>query len=346
MTRPSRSALVTAGAVAAMLVLLVVAGRWSQGRLDRSAGPPPPTGPPPATTTPITTPTLPPAGVLQVGGAGPVDDVAVAGRAVWAAAGAMVSGFDRATGGPTATIAAFPDGGPRPLVRLTAGAGALWVAVIGERLLRVDPETARVAAWEAVVPSAPAAVGAGGVWVPCCDFDGRGRLARIDPATDRVVALVELPGIGGAVGAGPAGVWVRGVGGPLWRVDPAANRVVAAVPVPGLGERPGSVAVTRDTVWVSDPESATVVRIDPRRNRLAGRRVEADGQDLTAAPGGVVWATSGTRLLGLSGGRVLGPYRDLQELSGVRIDATAAGPGELWFGTPAGLFRVDPGALG
>jgi hypothetical protein len=344
MTRPSRPASLTAVAVAAMLVLLVVAGRWSQGRLDRSAGPPPAPGRPPATTVAPTV--VAPTGVLQVGGAGPVDDVAVAGGAVWAAAGATVSGFDQATGRPTATIAAFPDGGPPPLVRLTAGAGALWVAVIGERLLRVDPQTARVAAWLAVVPSAPAAVGAGGVWVPCCDFDGRGRLARIDPATDRVAALVELPGIGDAVGAGPAGVWVHGVGGPVWRVDPAANRVVAAVPVPGMGDRPGSIAVTRDVVWVSDPESATVVRIDPRRNRPAGGRVEADGQDLAAAADGVVWATSGTRLLGLSGGQVLGPYRDLHELSSVRIDAVAVGSEELWFGTPAGLFRVDPGALG
>jgi hypothetical protein len=59
----------------------------------------------------------------------------------------------------------------------------------------------------------------------------------------------------------------------------------------------------------------------------------------------VVWATSGTRLLGLGRGRVLGPRRDLHELSSVQITAVAAGPDGLWLGTPAGLFRVDPAAL-
>ena len=40
--------------------------------------------------------------------------------------------------------------------------------------------TARVVARLSVAPSA---VGAGGVWVTCCDDgrDGRGRLARVDP---------------------------------------------------------------------------------------------------------------------------------------------------------------------
>jgi hypothetical protein len=43
--------------------------------------------------------------------------------------------------------------------------------------------TARVVARLSVAPPAAAAVGAGGVWVSCCDDgrDGRGRLARVDP---------------------------------------------------------------------------------------------------------------------------------------------------------------------
>jgi hypothetical protein len=96
---------------------------------------------------------------------------------------------------------------------------------------------------------------------------------------------------------------------------------------------------------VSDPERAAVVRIDPGRNRLAGGHVEADGEDLAVAADGVVWATSGTRLLGLGRGRVDSPRRELHELSSVQIVAVAAGRGRLWLGTPAGLFRVDPDAL-
>ena len=57
-------------------------------------------------------------------------------------------------------------------------------------------------------------------------------------------------------------------------------------------------------MWVSNPATATVRRIDPRRNQVTEDVVEADGSDLTVAADGVVWATSDTRLLGL--GRRLG----------------------------------------
>lgn len=332
--------MVAAGAVVLVLGGLAVAGRWSQWQLDRSAEPAPAPARPPATTT------APPTGaVARVGGTGPVDDVAVGPGAVWAVTGVTVTRFDPSTGRPTATVAAAATRGPPPLVGVTTGPGAVWVAAMGQQLLRVDPETARVVARLPVAPSAPVAVGAGGVWVACYDPDGGGRLVRVDPASNRVVASVKLPKVGNGVGAGPAGVWVRGVGGPVWRVDPAANRVVAAVAVPGMGERAGSVAVTRGAVWVSDPDGAAVVRIDPRRNRLTGRRAPADGEDLAVAADGVVWATHGTRLLGLGRDRLLGPHRDLHELSSVRIGAVAAGPDGLWLGTPAGLFRVDPGGL-
>ena len=339
MTRPSRSALLVAAAVLVVLGGLAVAGRWSQGQLDRDE-------PAPAPSRPSATTTAAPTGaVARVGDAGPVDDVAVGRDAVWAATGATVTRFDPVTGRPTATLAASSVS-PPPLVGVSVGTGAVWVAVIGESLLRVDPESPRVVARLPLAPSAAAAIGAGGVWVVCCDgSDGRGRLVRVDPATNRVVVRVELPGVGNAVGAGPGGVWVRGVGGPVWRVDPAAGRVVAAVPIPGPGERPGGIAVTREAVWVSDPDNAALVRIDPRRNRLTGGRVPADGEDLTVDADGVVWATSGTRLLGLGRARVLGPRRNLHELSSVRIVALAAGPDGLWLGTPAGLFRVDREAL-
>lgn len=95
MTRVSRSTLLTAGAVLVVLGGLVVAGRWSQGRLEREADPVPPTRPP-ATTT------VAPNGVVaRIGDAGPVEDVAVGRDAVWAAASGTVTRFDPATGRPT-----------------------------------------------------------------------------------------------------------------------------------------------------------------------------------------------------------------------------------------------------
>ena len=65
-------------------------------------------------------------------------------------------------------------------------------------------------------------------------------------------------------------------------------------------------------------------------------------------PGGTVWATSGTGLLGLGGPQVRGPHRNLHELNADRITAMAAAAedGGLWLGTANGLFHVDPSVLG
>ena len=129
MNRPSRSALLTTGAVLAVLGGLVVTGRWSQGQLGPSVRPPTPSRPP-------TTTMVAPTGVTQVGLTGPVDDVAVSQDAVWAVTGVRVTRFDDATGRPTAVLTAT-DVSPPPLVRVTAGPDAVWVAVIGEPL---DPK--------------------------------------------------------------------------------------------------------------------------------------------------------------------------------------------------------------
>ena len=64
-------------------------------------------------------------------------------------------------------------------------------------------------------------------------------------------------------------------------------------------------------------------------------------------PGGTVWATSATRLLGLGGPQVRGPRRNLHELETDRITAMAAAEdGGLWLGTAQGLFHVDRSVLG
>jgi len=136
---------------------------------------------------------------------------------------------------------------------------------------------------------------------------------------------------------------VAGAGGPTWRVDPASNRVVARIVVPGGPARSsGSVLVDRDAVWVSDTASASVLRIDPRRNRVAGRDF-ADGQAMVVADG-TVWATSGTTLVPVGDPtRRQVPLVDIAD-PGDSLDAIsdlAAGPGALWVAAPAGRYRVD-----
>ncbi|HEX5876965.1 MAG TPA: hypothetical protein VF468_01335, partial [Actinomycetota bacterium] len=345
--RPVSAALVVVVALAGLLVT----GRWLQPRLEgrRTAA---------ATTQPLPTSPAPTSPTLATGRpaegssvtrvvatSSQVDAIAVTRQAVWLAVGGLVLRVDPATGRGLAVPGV--EAGEPPVVSLTAGAGAVWAVTSAAGLLRIDPRTARLTA-SLPGPVSAVAAGAGGVWAVCCQGRvRRGRLTRLDPASGRVIAAVGLPGRPLAVGARPGAVWVRGAEGWLWRVDPARGRQAGAIrlpTVPDSAELPGAVVVAEKVVWVSDPGVAVVRRVDPRSG--TEDRWEADGRDLAVTPGGMVWATSDTRLLGLGGPQVRGPRRNLHELGTDRITAAAAAEdGGLWLGTPQGLFHVDQSVL-
>jgi hypothetical protein len=347
--------------VVVALAGLVAAGRWLRPRLDPATQAAPSTrlqatAPVPTNPTVVTTsPPSGPPGVTRTADTALVDAIAVTPSSVWIAAGGLVLRVDPVTR-RTIVVPHIETVEP-PVVQVTAGAGAVWATTTaGRQLLRIDPRTARVTA-SLSVPAEAVAAAASGVWVVCCSAGGGGRqLTRVDPASGRVVQAIRLPGHPQAVGIGPSGVWVRGAQGPVWRVDPASNRVVATIRLPasnGQSYRPdtgdpgGDIAVTTDGVWVSNPGTATVRRIDPRRNQVTEDLVEADGSDLTVAADGVVWATSDTRLLGRGDGpEVLGPRRNLHELGTDRITAVAAArDGGLWLGTAQGLWHANRSVL-
>ena len=245
----------------------------------------------------------------------PVSGLVASRAALWVGHDTTVERLDPRTLRVTATVELPPiiklvmSGSLAPIRGLAASAAgdAVWVSVANSTagLVRIDAATARVVAALPVASVGPAAVsGAGsaaGVWAVCCGgetYIGQGRLVRVDPATNRVVARVLLPGLPDAVGVGSSGVWVRAAAGPVWRIDPVTNRVVAEVTIPHGLSAQGSVLVGHDAVWVSDPASRTVVRIDPRSNRVVGR-VEVGGSPLAATADGTVLAASGPRVLGL-----------------------------------------------
>jgi hypothetical protein len=339
-------------AVIVALAGLVAAGRWLQPRLDgRTTAPattrPVPTSPIPTSPTLATRPAGPSPITRVVATSSQVDAIAVTGQAVWLAVGGLVLRVDPATG--RALVVPGVEDRAAPVVDLTAGAGAVWAETSAAGLLRIDPHTARLTASLPGPAVSAVAAGAGGVWAVCCDGRiRRGRLTRLDPASGRVLAAVGLPGRPLAVGAGPGAVWVRGAEGWLWRVDPTGDRQAGAIRLPTVpegAELGGAVVVADRVVWVSDPGAGVVWRVDPRRG--TEDTWEADGRDLAVTPGGTVWATSDTRLLGLGDPQVRGPRRNLHELQTDRITAAAAaGDGGLWLGTPQGLFHVDQRVLG
>jgi hypothetical protein len=338
MNRPSRRTLIVAVALALVASLVAV------GRLATLGGPTASSGRPGAAPS-----------VVRLGVRGPVDDVArtlesVAGNRiierVWVLRDGLIWRVDPDSG-RAAAVSGYRPRADRPLVRLTAtAAGGLVATVAGGGLLVLDPQTARVVATEPVDTRARVASTVDSdMFAVCCGGPtppGGGRLLRLlGPRPRRMVAL---PGRPDAVGLGPSGVWVRGVGGGVWHIDIDSLRVLATVAIPGgLGVTPGSVAVTTGAVWVSDPAGGTLWRIDPERNQVVGS-VPADGWDLAVGSDQTVWATSGNRVLGLDRG-ALRRTLTLGQLGSDRINAITAGPDALWVAAPTGLFRVDLAAL-
>jgi hypothetical protein len=337
MPRPSRRTLVVVAALALVATLAVV------GRLTAARGPAVRGG------QPATAPS-----VVKLGVGGPVDDVAytvqpAAGRLeerIWVLRDGRIWRVDSDTGRLAERVTGYPHRQEPPVARLTAVRAGGLVATTASGLLLVDPKTAKVVATEPVeaVGRVAATVDLD-VLAVCCG--GRtpsagGRLHRLlGPRPRRVV---ELPGHPDAVALGPSGLWVRQAGGGVLRVDVDTLRVVATAAIPGgLGAAPGSVAVTSGAVWVSDPARATLWRIDPARDQLAGS-VPADGWDLAVGGDGTVWATSGNRLLGLDRG-ALRHTLTLAQLGTDRINAITASPDALWVAAPTGLFRVDLAGL-
>lgn len=339
--RPSRSLLIYAVGVVMVIAALVVVGRLGPGhhgaqQTTRSTQRP--VGLPDRPTT--TTPPSPVVAKISVADR-PVDAVAASPGAVWAASGCTVLRVDPKLDLVVAKVAGTGGTG-RCVLGLATGAGAVWGAVPGVGVVRIDPRANRVVAMVPVGPIGESiAVGAGAVWVVCCgdgSKPGPGRLSRVDAATNRVVATIRLPGQPDAVGAGPSGVWVRATGGPIWHVDPVSNRVVATVWVRGgLGETRGAVAVTGQAVFVSDPANGTLLQLDPARGRVVVGWEAAGGA--VAVVGEVVWTAGEEGLVGVGRGGV----RAVQapEISAGAVNALAVGSGALWAATPNGLLEVD-----
>jgi virginiamycin B lyase len=115
----------------------------------------------------------------------------------------------------------------------------------------------------------------GSLWVltvdgPIMGDDVPPSVQRIDPATNEIIAIVELPGrLCQGIGVSPEAIWACGPDG-LVRIDPATNAVVAEVPMDApLGV--SRLAYGAGSVWAFSTSTVgpdTVVRVDPATNAI------------------------------------------------------------------------------
>lgn len=143
-------------------------------------------------------------------------------------------------------------------------------------------------------------VGYGSVWVT---VDEKAAVARIDPATNEVAAMIEVgghpcDGLSAVFGA----IWVPScTDQTLYRISPGAENVEAAIPIPVFqavsGAGPfGGLAAGAGAVWmVTEGGKGTfdaLARIDPRTNTITDTIPLGHLGGGVAVGEGAVWVTA------------------------------------------------------
>lgn len=186
--------------------------------------------------------------------------------------------------GTNDVVATIPLGEPDFLwgpTRLAFGHGSLW-AIDGmtSSVFRIDPQTKGIVATIPLGTPTQFSTGplgivvtADAVWVTNVwgsEVAPDGFVARIDPASNRIVAVIPAgshPEAAGAKGiaAQADAVWVAVPSTrSIIRIDPSTDSVVATIP--GLTCADGHLAADESNVWVADCKS--VHRIDAQRNAV------------------------------------------------------------------------------
>jgi virginiamycin B lyase len=159
-----------------------------------------------------------------------------------------------------------------PCGAMAIASGSLWVADCQDRTLnRIDLKTAEISA---VLPTGIAnpegelnvVAGAGSIWVAS---DDKGIIVRVDPASNRVIASIQVDPGSYYLAFGFGSLWaVSAISQTVQKVDPATNSVVKRT---ALGRAPGFLAAGEGAVWVQEQGDGTVARIDPATGEISGR---------------------------------------------------------------------------
>ena len=182
------------------------------------------------------------------------------------------------------------------------------------------------------------AAGAGSIWMMT---DAKGTLARIDPATNKVVAEIYVAPGSFAVAFGEGAVWVTSTEKNLvTRVNPHTNVVEETIPV---GPKPRFLAVGEGSVWTINQGDGTISRVDAKTNKVVATieaGIPGPGGEIAVGEGSV-WVTSFeypiTRI-DPSTNKVA------QQFFGQGGDAIRVGHGSVWLSNlrQSNVWRLDP----
>ena len=243
---------------------------------------------------------------------------------------------------PKSSLATTFAVGKEPCSGLAAAFGSVWVPNCGDSTItRLDLKDGKT---QATFPLTIAddeggvAAGAGSFWILT---DTKGTLARIDPATNKVVAEITVAPGSFACAFGDNAVWVTSSEkNTLTRVNAQTHVIEATIPV---GPKPRFLTVGEGGVWTLNQGDGSISRVDPKTNKVnatieAG--VPGGGGEISAGEGSV-WVTTFeypiTRI-DPSTNKVA------QQFFGEGGDSIRAGLGWIWVTNirAGNVWRLDP----
>jgi DNA-binding beta-propeller fold protein YncE len=185
---------------------------------------------------------------------------------------------------------------------------------------------------------------AGSLWVA---RHRAGTVARIDPATNRIVAQVPISsGLPTRFAFGAEGLWLENYSdSTVAQIDPATNRVIAQVA--GAGENCCAVAVGAGSIWAQQGDPPNVLtRIDAATKKVSATIAVRNFFGVLFAYDSA-WGTSGSNVVRID------PHTNavvarvsVPGLSATSLDTDlpwmAAGANGIWVSAGRSVARIDP----
>jgi len=168
-------------------------------------------------------------------------------------------------------------------------------------------------------------------------------VARIDPASGKVVDGAAVDTMPTSIAYGEGSVWVGNFEShTVQPVDPTTNEAGSAI---GLDGNPTGIAVGGGSVWVTSSISGQLYQIDPSTN--AARRIPTDTGVTGVAYGeDAVWVTNGQRdaVLRFDPSAPTDPPQSIQLAEGSQPAGIAVGAGSIWVAESlkGAVVRIDP----
>jgi virginiamycin B lyase len=132
-------------------------------------------------------------------------------------------------------------------------------------------------------------IGFGSLWVSNA---GLGGVQRIDPATNKVIALVKANNPCAAMAAGYGSLWVASRRDKsIYRIDAKSNKVTATLRVT-IADSEASLAAGEDGIWALTAQKGVLSRINPETNEVVAQ-ISVKPYSYAAASGyGAIWVTN------------------------------------------------------